>query len=47
MAVIFVFAAIRETLNENLVPEAFKGNALALIIAAIMAMILTGFGGVL
>ena len=44
MALVF-FAGIRERLELDGVPAAFKGNAIALITAAILAMAFMGFSG--
>ena len=40
-----LFAGIRESLELDGVPAAFKGNAIALITAAILAMAFMGFSG--
>ena len=40
-----LFAGIRERLELDGVPAAFKGNAIALITAAILAMAFMGFSG--
>ena len=41
-----IFATIRERLELSKTPEHFKGNAISLIVAALMAMIMLGFAGV-
>ncbi len=45
--VLIIFSTIRERLELSDVPEYFKGNAIALIVAAIMAMAFTAFSGVI
>ncbi|ERK66593.1 electron transport complex, RnfABCDGE type, A subunit [Leptotrichia sp. oral taxon 215 str. W9775] len=46
MLVMLIFATIRERLELSKTPEHFKGNAISLIVAALMAMIMLGFAGV-
>jgi Na+-translocating ferredoxin:NAD+ oxidoreductase subunit A len=43
--VLYIFSTIRERLDNAPVPEAFKGNPIALIVMAIMAAIFTAFSG--
>lgn len=43
--VLYIFSTIRERLENAPVPEAFKGNPIALIVMAIMAAIFTAFAG--
>jgi len=43
--VLYIFSTIRERLDNAPVPEAFKGNPIALIVMAIMAAIFTAFAG--
>ncbi|MBQ6451773.1 MAG: RnfABCDGE type electron transport complex subunit A [Solobacterium sp.] len=45
MLMLVVFATIRERLDGNDVPEAFQGNPIALIVAAIMAIAFGAFAG--
>ena len=45
--VITLFSAIRVRLDNTDMPAAFKGNAIALITAALMALAFLGFAGVL
>lgn len=42
-----LMAGIREDMKEDLIPEAFRGPAIALITAGIMAMAFMGFAGIL
>lgn len=44
--VLYIFSTIRERLDIADVPESFKGNPVALIVAAIMAMAITGLAGI-
>ena len=44
--VLYIFSSIRERLDTADVPEAFKGNPIAMIVAAIMAMAFMGFAGI-
>ena len=44
--VLYIFSAIRERLETADVPQAFKGNPIAMIVAAIMAMAFMGFAGI-
>lgn len=43
--VLIIFATIRERLDASDVPTAFKGNPIALVVAAIMAIVFTSFAG--
>lgn len=43
--VLYIFSTIRERLDTADVPAAFKGNSIALICAAIMALAFAGFAG--
>ncbi len=45
MLVLYLFSTIRERLDASKVPNAFKGNPIALIVAALMAAIFTSFAG--
>ncbi len=45
MLVLVIFASIRERLYNANPPEAFKGNPLALVVAAIMALAFSSFSG--
>ncbi len=45
--VMYIFAMIREKLDLSPVPRAFKGTPIALIVAAILAMIFSRFGGII
>ena len=45
--IITLFSAIRVRLDNTDMPAAFKGNAIALITAALMALAFLGFAGVL
>ena len=45
LLVIFIFSSIREKIDNAPVPNAFKGNAIALVTAALMALAFLGFGG--
>ncbi|HEY8364005.1 MAG TPA: electron transport complex subunit RsxA [Haloplasmataceae bacterium] len=45
--VIYVFATIRERLENANIPESFKGTPIALIVAGIMSIAFIGFAGVL
>ena len=45
MLVLYIFATIRERLDQSNVPNAFKGNPIALIVAALMAAVFTSFAG--
>jgi electron transport complex protein RnfA len=45
--VIFLFACIRVRLESSNVPRAFKGVPIALIVAAIMAVVFLGLGGMI
>ncbi|MGB4985795.1 MAG: RnfABCDGE type electron transport complex subunit A [Erysipelotrichaceae bacterium] len=43
--VIYLFSTIREKMESNDIPTSFKGNPIALIVAAIMALAITGLAG--
>jgi electron transport complex protein RnfA len=43
----YIFSMIREKLDHAPVPKAFKGTPIALIVAAILAIIFTRFGGLI
>lgn len=45
MLVLYIFSTIRERLDQSNVPTAFKGNPIALIVAALMAAVFTSFAG--
>ena len=45
MLVLYIFSTIRERLDSAPIPEAFKGNPIGLVVAAIMAAIFTSFAG--
>ena len=45
--VLYIFSTIRERLELSDVPEFFKGNPIALVVAAIMSMAFTAFAGVI
>jgi electron transport complex protein RnfA len=45
--VMYVFAMIREKLDYSPIPKAFKGTPIALIVAAILAIIFSRFGGII
>lgn len=45
MLVLYIFSTIRERLDQSNVPNAFKGNPIALIVAALMAAVFTSFAG--
>jgi electron transport complex protein RnfA len=45
MLVLYIFSTIRERLDQSNVPAAFKGNPIALIVAALMAAVFTSFAG--
>lgn len=45
MLVLLLFATIRERLETSDIPEAFKGNPIALVVAAIMALTFSAFAG--
>lgn len=45
--VLYIFSTIRERLELSDVPEFFKGNPIALVLAAIMSMAFTAFAGVI
>ncbi len=44
--VLFIFSTIRERLEQSEIPNAFVGNPIALIVAAIMAMAFSCFTGI-
>ncbi len=44
--VLYIFSMMREKLEKAPVPKAFKGAPIALIVAAILAMIFSRFGGI-
>tara|TARA_R110000868_G_scaffold35134_2_gene126137 strand:+ start:12014 stop:12562 length:549 start_codon:yes stop_codon:yes gene_type:complete len=44
--VLILFAGIREKLEHNDIPEAFKGTSIAMITAGIMALAFMGFTGI-
>lgn len=44
--VLYIFSTIRERLDIAAVPNPLKGNPIALIVAAIMAMAFSGFAGI-
>ena len=46
MLVMLIFATIRERLELANTPKHFKGNGISLITAALMAMVMLGFAGV-
>lgn len=46
LLIMVIFATIRERLELSETPKYFKGNAISLITAALMAMIMLGFAGV-
>ena len=45
MLVLLLFATIRERLETSDIPNAFKGNPIALVVAAIMALAFSAFAG--
>jgi electron transport complex protein RnfA len=45
MLVLYIFATIRERLDQSNIPEAFKGNPIALIVAAVMAAVFSSLAG--
>lgn len=47
MMVLYIFSTIRERLDLSDVPAAFKGNPIALVVAAIMAAVFTSFVGLI
>lgn len=46
MLVLVIFSTIRERLETSNIPEAFKGNPIALVTAAIMAIAFSAFAGI-
>lgn len=44
--VMYIFSMMREKINRAPVPKAFQGAPIALIVAAILAMIFSRFGGI-
>lgn len=47
LLVMYIFSMIREKLDHAPIPKAFKGTPIALIVAAILAIIFTRFGGLI
>lgn len=47
LLVMYIFSMIREKLDFAPIPKAFKGTPIALIVAAILAIIFTRFGGLI
>ncbi len=47
LLVIYLFSMLREKIDSAPVPKAFKGTPIALIVAAILAMIFSRFGGLI
>lgn len=45
--VMYIFSMLREKLDFNPIPKAFKGTPIALIVAAILALIFARFGGII
>ncbi len=45
--VLYIFSAIRERLEVADVPESFKGNPVALVVAGLMAMAFSGLAGII
>ncbi len=45
--VLYIFSTIRERLDVANVPESFKGNPIALVVAGLMAMAFTGLAGII
>jgi len=45
--VMYIFAIIREKLDLNPVPKAFQGTPIAMVVAAILAIIFSRFGGLI
>lgn len=45
MLMLVIFATIRERLNQNDIPKAFKGNPIAFIVAGIMAIAFSALAG--
>ncbi len=45
MLVLVLFATIRERLDSSDIPSSFKGNPIALVVAAIMALAFSAFAG--
>jgi electron transport complex protein RnfA len=43
--ILYLFSAIRERLDISDVPAPFKGNAIAMIVAALMALAFSGLAG--
>lgn len=46
MLVLYLFSSIRERLDSSDVPEAFKGNPVALVVAGLMALAFSGLAGI-
>ena len=45
MLMLVIFATIRERLNQNDIPKAFRGNPIAFIVAGIMALAFSSLAG--
>lgn len=45
--VLYIFSSIRERLDAADIPECFKGNPIALIVAGLMAMAFSGLAGII
>ncbi len=45
--VMYIFAIIREKLDFNPIPKAFQGTPIAMVVAAILALIFSRFGGLI
>jgi Na+-translocating ferredoxin:NAD+ oxidoreductase RnfA subunit len=43
----FIFSGFRERLDEKSIPEGFRGNPIALITAAALAVIFARLGGII
>ena len=46
MLVLFLFSCIRERLDSADTPVAWKGNPVALVVAGLMALALSGLAGI-
>ena len=46
MLVLFIFSCIRERLDSAETPAAWKGNPVALVVAGLMALALSGLAGI-
>ena len=44
--IIYIFSALREKMNYEMIPESVRGVPISLITAGIMAMIISRFGGI-